>query len=457
MTRDDVSGALSGVIGAIHIEADKIVADIDCFDASDPATAAAIVAAQRIADFRLSGSELAALYDVEIAMRAEIAKKKLELGLPLLIMRWRAYGSALGPEPASHEAAACEYKEAEDIIFSAETRRARLSGLRIFKARGEQLAEIPPRTWFIDGMVTLGMDILTARKGMGKSLAAIQAGAAIASGGTFLNRGTTKARVLYVALELDRLAIHERLARMNPLPDDGMDFVYNWPRGDEALDLLEASVTEGGYRVVIIDMLAGILPPNAETNSYDLSPFLSRLRHIGLDHGAAIIALHHSIKGDTGDAVSNMMGTTAFGGQADSIIAIDRKRGESGAKITVAGNHGRDLTLRVQLDTSSCRWVPLGEAEDEGPRLTEADAILVNVLEKHLEGLSASTLAATIGKAPNAARAGLSRLAQRGLVIKEGASWRYTPQAHEAHESAQSIQGALGLCDAQSARTAPPP
>jgi hypothetical protein len=298
------------------------------------------------------------------------------------------------------------------------------AALEIRSARDEQEADLPARTWYLEDVIPAGLAMLQARKGLGKSFFALQAAAAVASGGRFLGLITTQARVLLVMLELDRIALHERSRRMPPLPE-GLDVVYSWPRGETALEYLEAAVA-AGYLFIVVDMLGGILPLDVETNSYDLTPWLLRLRHIALDNGAAILALHHSIKGDSGDPVTNLMGSTAFGGQADSIISIERKRGESGAKIYVAGNHGRERVISARFD--DCRWIPVDEEDgQEGPRLTDGDTAVVRVLQAHPVGLSASTIAGTLGKSAGAVRACLSRLAARGLVLKIANTWRYSP------------------------------
>jgi hypothetical protein len=321
------------------------------------------------------------------------------------------------------------------------------SRVKTYSAHDEQTADLPPRQWFVDGMITVGLSIFAGRKGLGKSFAAIQLAIAVASGGTFLGRTTIQVRVLYLALELDRIAVHERLARFSPI-DEGFDFVYTWPRGDQALTLLESAIKKGGYKVIVIDMLSGILPPDTETNSYDISFWLSRLRHIARDNSAAIIAMHHLIKADTGDPVSNLMGSTAFGGQADSVVTLDRRRGEAGAKVYVHGNHGQDLSLVVRFE--SCRWILADETDASTPRLAESDAAVVRLLESHPEGLSVRTIAGTLCKTDGAIRATLSRLAARGLVLKIANVWRYTAP----HESAQRAPCAPGLFGEEAHRTA---
>lgn len=312
----------------------------------------------------------------------------------------------------------------------------------IHSLRDEQLADLPPRKWFIEGMITPGLVILSARKGLGKSFFALQAAASIASGGTFLGLDTFRANVLLVELELDRTALHERAKHLPPLPIEGLDVTYNFPRGEEALRLLE-SLVKRGYSVVVIDMLGGILPTDTETNSYDLTPWLLRLRHIGLDNGATIFALHHSTKSDSGDPVSNLMGSTAFGGQSDSIITIERKRGEPGAKIAVCGNHGSELLIPARFD--SCRWIRTADEEPEGPRLSPVDASIVRLLGDAPAGLGVGDIAPQINKGEAATRAALNRLRARCLVDKTGTIWHLPRKELFAERGAAASHPEAGL------------
>lgn len=68
--------------------------------------------------------------------------------------------------------------------------RAAALSEKIFTIESERTADIPERTWFVDGMLTPGFNLLIAKKGIGKSFFALQAAVAVASGKPFLGRKT---------------------------------------------------------------------------------------------------------------------------------------------------------------------------------------------------------------------------------------------------------------------------
>jgi hypothetical protein len=228
-----------------------------------------------------------------------------------------------------------------------------------------------------------------------------------------------RARILCAELELDETSIHERARRLGPLPE-GLDVVDAWPTGEAGIRALEAAIVVLGYRVVIVDNLPGILPSDHETNSYDDQPFYARIRKIGHKYNAAIIGLWHAGKAEREDHVDSAIGSTGKVAQCDSVLTLVRKRGETGGKLLVAGNHGKDDAISLRFE--DCLWT-LADGAAEGPSLSAADQVYMDLLGKHPEGLSCSILSATVGKSSTAGRSALHRLAVRGLVLKRGTLW----------------------------------
>ena len=174
-----------------------------------------------------------------------------------------------------------------------------------------------------------------------------------------------------------------------------------------------------GYRVIIVDMLPGILPSDHETNSYDDQPFYARIRKLGHKYNAAIIGLWHAGKAEREDHVDAAIGSTGKVAQCDCILTLVRKRGDPCGKLLVAGNHGKDDSVDLRFE--DCTWSLAVGAE--GPSLSAQDQIYIDILGKHPEGLSCSVLSATAGKSSTAGRSALHRLAARGLVLKRGTLW----------------------------------
>lgn len=310
-----------------------------------------------------------------------------------------------------------------------------LEHFRPVSIEDERVADIPARQWSIEGLIPRGeLTIIGAKKGMGKTWLALQAGAAIVSGSRFLGLNTFQGNVLYWPSELDRIGIHERAQLLGELPK-GFDVMYEpLPRGPKFLEVLPAIIRGYAYTVVIVDMMQAILPNGADSNDYGIGNYLLALRHIAMETGAAVVGTWHNGKTERDDPVLSLIGSTGIGAQCGSIITLDRKRGEPGVKLYVSGNHTRERKIHARFVDGI--FEACEASENDGPRMGAADRLVLDAVTARPDGIAASTLSGTIGKAGNAIRAALSRLGERGLVEKRGDRWYPTPP-HEAHESAQ--------------------
>jgi DNA-binding transcriptional ArsR family regulator len=441
ISRDDIAGALSSVIGAIRNEAEKIIADIDCFDTSDPATAVAITAARRIADFRLSGFELAALYDVEIAMRAEIVKKKLEPGMPLLVARWGAYGSALEPTaacPTSAPAGEAEYKAAEESIFASENRRARLAALPRGMTVGEILAtDFPPPQWIVPELLTSGLTILAGAPKLGKSWLALALGAAVGSGGAVLGRYRVERRgAAYLALEDTPRRLKDRLQKIGAARDAHLDLFTQWRAGTEGIADLDAYLEEHpDVKLVLIDTLARFRgPPQGDDRYAEDYRAAAEIKAVADKHDAAIVVIHHVRKMPSEDVMDMVSGSNGLNGAADSTWVLTRARGEADAKLFITGRDVEEQSLALRFDSECGSWTVLGDAAEYAQSRERRE-----ILDALPSGAKKRTseIAAAVGKKPNAVAYLLSKLEKEGLVHSPhyGHWARITPESPESTES----------------------
>ena len=282
------------------------------------------------------------------------------------------------------------------------------------------------REWIVDALMTPGLVILAAKKGNWKSLLALQCGYAVASGAAFLGRATTKGPCLYLALELDELAMSERAQKIGPCPQ-GLDVMTAFERGTNAIADLEALIVARGYRLIVVDMLQAILPGGTDGNAYDdVTPFLLTLRRLGQKYKAAILCLMHSPKSSRDDFADAVLGSTGFAGQADNIIVLERKRGSDTADLFATGNHGKDTAFRIRIDEdlrlSLDGLIPVS-------RDSQAKEEVLDALTKlGPDGGSAKTIGESIGRGEDATRKILERLmvdrkaerVRRGLDVIRG-------------------------------------
>jgi len=282
--------------------------------------------------------------------------------------------------------------------------------------RERQLAEIPPRTWYVEGMVTPGFNMIVGKKSQGKSFLMMQLANAIAAGAEILGRATTPTKVLYVAFELDEGDTSDRFKGMAPLAEDAY-VLHTWSTGDKALADAERAITEHGFNVLMFDTFLPLLPkdPDFKLNEYGDSEIYLRWRQLGKKHGAAIVASWHTGKNDREDFFLNPIGSTGMVAQADSLITIDRKRGDLAGKLFVGGNHVKDTAISILFEDGLFK---LGEGEISMDRLTPDQEKTLTVLAQHPEGCTPTAVGLATGRNNNAARAALNRLIARGKVMK---------------------------------------
>ena len=282
--------------------------------------------------------------------------------------------------------------------------------------RDRQTAEVPDRTWYVDGMICPGFNMLTARKAMGKSFFLMQMADAIARGEPLLGRPTVKAKVLLVSFELDERDTAERFRSMQPLSEDAY-LLHAWSTGEKAFEDAERAFKDFGIGVLMFDTFLPMLPrdPDFKLNEYGDSEVYLKWRLLAKRNNAAIVASWHEGKTPRDDFMLNAIGSTGMVAQADSVISIDRKRGDATGRLFTAGNHAKDSALYIVFENGLFR---LGEGEISLNRLTPDEEKTMAVLAKHPEGAKTALVAIEMGKSEEAARKALSRLEARKLVVK---------------------------------------
>lgn len=290
-----------------------------------------------------------------------------------------------------------------------------LAGVVSFAARQE--AEISPRTWYVDGMICPGFNMLTSRKAMGKSFFLMQMANAIAEGQELLGRKTVQAKVLLVSFELDERDTSERFKGMLRRLSENAYIMHAWSTGEDAFADAERAIAELGFKVIIFDTFLPMLPrdPDFKLNEYGDSEIYLRWRLLAKRHEAAIVASWHEGKTPRDDFMLNAIGSTGMVAQADSVISIDRKRGDAAGKLFIAGNHAKDSALSVIFEDGFFR---LGEGEISIDRLTRDEEKTLAALAKHPEGVTPVLIGLEVGKSEDAARKALQRLEARRKIIK---------------------------------------
>jgi hypothetical protein len=287
-------------------------------------------------------------------------------------------------------------------------------------------------------MVTPGFCMVTGKKGMGKSFLLLALADAIAEGKPFLGRQTTRSKVLYVAFELDELDTSERFKVMHQLSDNAY-IVHSWPAEEKGLELAERAIRELGFQVLVFDSFLPILPPASafEINGYGDSTLYLKWRLLGKRHGTAICASWHEGKVGKDDYMLNAIGSTGMVGQADCIVSIDRKRGDSAGKLWIGGNHAPESVIPFIFENGT---FSLAEGQAAIDRLTPTEEKTLAILAKYPEGCTPAKVAVELGKSDHAAVMSLNRLIARGLAVrvKRGV---YVTESHKTSQVLFSDEG----------------
>jgi hypothetical protein len=294
-----------------------------------------------------------------------------------------------------------------------------LEGTMSFAER--QSARLPPRRWFVQGMVCPGFNLVTGKKAMGKSFFLTQMANAIGEGGEFLGRETSKAKVLLVSFELDEVDMAGRFKSMERLSENAY-IVHGWSSGEQAFTDVERAIKEFRFNVIMFDTFLPMLPkgPEFNVNEYGDTGVFLRWRMLAKRHGAAIVASWHEGKSKRDDFMLNAIGSTGMVAQADSVLSIERKRGDEKGKVLIAGNHAKDAAIPVVF-VGGVFSLAEGSAGTDCLTLNEEKTIAA--LGRFPGEARAAEVAEALGKgrepkAVDGVRKALDRLADRGKVTK---------------------------------------
>lgn len=263
----------------------------------------------------------------------------------------------------------------------------------------------PPTVYVVDGIIPEGFTMLSAAPKIGKSWQVLGLAIAAATGGNAYGCIPVARRpVLYLALEdgLKRLQRRVKAMGVDDLPA-GLQFITEIMPGQNFLDVIQAFLEchRDSNPLIIVDTLGKVMPPpppgmSAYQSDYRVS---GRLRAMtGAFPGAALIVVHHTRKASSEDFLESSSGTNGITGGADTILVLQRKRGESEALLHVTSRDAAEGSYAMIFDQSRCQW------ELTGSSLTEAAAAARDL--KATGGLSddMTELITLIGKYPDGIR-----------------------------------------------------
>lgn len=241
--------------------------------------------------------------------------------------------------------------------------------LPTLNARDLMAATYPAPKYAVPGLIAEGLNLLVGAPKLGKSWLVLGVSVAVASGGHVLGKiKVNQGRVLYFALEDNPRRLQSRLETVlkdAPAPDL-LEIGTTLPTLDKGgVDVIRAWLeAHQDARLVIVDTLARVKPAASKAgNAYDSdSAALGPLQSLALEHGVAIILVHHTRKSDAVDVFDTVSGSTGLTGIADATLILRRARAETGATLHVTGRDIEEQAHALTFDAGLGAWTIAGDA-----------------------------------------------------------------------------------------------
>ena len=259
----------------------------------------------------------------------------------------------------------------------------------------------PPPKWRVHELIEeVGIGVLFAQSGAGKTFAALDLSCAIARGLPWFELDVVQSGVAYIATEgnlslrLQAYLAHHKLEPSALRNLRVLGSAVNLLDGATDVSDLISSLCDlkqewGGIALVVIDTLNRAMPGGNENASEDMGAMVAAAGRIKDALGCFVLYVHHSGK----DESKGSRGHSSLKAAADVEISIEQNgsgvRVISAAKVRDAESRGIGaFTLTtVELDArSSCVIVPCdASAVGRNPnRLTDAERIALDALHELL-------------------------------------------------------------------------
>lgn len=320
-----------------------------------------------------------------------------------------------------------------------------------FSARALQAMVLPDPRWAVPGLLPEGLSLLAGRPKLGKSWLSFNLGIAVAEGGIALGEWPVDdGDVLILALEDRPKRLQGRMRMMmgdQPWPER-LYMANDWPRQNEGgLEAIEAWLgAHPNARLVVIDTLAKFKAPPVGGKRGDVYAedyaVIEALQASALRHSVALVLITHynkALHDDWINAVTSSSGTT---GAADTILGLERPRGQGGQREAVLHVTGRDVEehdYAVAFDGQAGTWTVTGAVEDV--KVSKETAELVAVMMKIGHAVQPDEVAAAMGVTRPTAYKRLYRASLNGYIVSHGNKLYSLIKTENAAGSPENAEG----------------
>jgi len=266
----------------------------------------------------------------------------------------------------------------------------------------------------IRGFIYQGINLLAGPPKVGKTFLLIQKGFELAQMGY---------KVVYLALDESKDTFVLKLATL------GLDkghFNFNYYTRDDALsarfplrldigglEILEEVVFFYKPDVLIIDIWENIKPEiknNKDFYSQDYEA-ISMLRTL-TPYLKAIVICHHLKKGKEDDPVNRALGTSGLIGAVDTVVILERKRGEDKGRLLCVSRYDKEIELG--LGYKNGRWEVLGDVKEV--LISEGQREIIEIIKSLGGEASLDELSKFLNKSKSVLKVVIFNLIQKGII-----------------------------------------
>jgi len=286
-----------------------------------------------------------------------------------------------------------------------------------------------PLRYAVPGIFPEGLTVLAGAPKRGKSWLVLDACLAVAAGGKALGAvDVTEGRALYLALEDSERRLQSRarhlLGQRDPIPER-FDYVTRLDQPARFLELLNTYCERhDDTRLIAVDTLARVRPAQPKyKGAYDWDYAVgARLKRVADDHGISLVAVTHTRQMAATDFVEAVSGTSGLTGAADTIVVLDRARGQDDAMLKVTGRDVDEREFAMRMVGGA--WQLLDRAPVD-PSLSDRTVAVLDLVAGRPGGTRADDVAQALSLDVTTARTYLRRLAdaerigrrERGLYV----------------------------------------
>ena len=233
----------------------------------------------------------------------------------------------------------------------------------------EKTFDVDP--WIIDGFLPIGLSLFAGRPKVKKSYAVLQVARAVATGTKVWGFRAHKGKVAWFDLDGDDQLMQERTEQQDWPKSCRVDFNHDRQalgnlRTPEALARFEATITQGKYRLVVIDpfdrLFMGVNLRQADKVVTALEP----IQQMALRLALAIVIIDHNRKMSeyrlqfalSQDPVEDVKDSTAKTANADNIYGLYQDHGNNKGVLAMTGRRVIERTMHMRFDSPSGKWSP---------------------------------------------------------------------------------------------------